>query len=109
MVDREQAAIGVLITLYEPKKPMRDEALAAGFYVPDHFDRTSARQCLRIQILTIEELLDGVQVQYPKLAPVATYRRAARRRRATGEAGTPNEERSLGHGCSAGRGPTTDR
>ena len=32
VVDREKAAIGVLITMDEPTKPMRTEAASAGFY-----------------------------------------------------------------------------
>jgi DNA modification methylase len=75
VIDREQAAIGVLITLEEPTEPMRREALAAGFYEPPRFP---GRRYPRLQILTIAELLSGARVQYPQLAPVATFKRAAR-------------------------------
>ena len=74
-VEREQAAIGVLITLEPPTEPMRREALAAGFYEPPRFP---GRRYPRLQILTIAELLSGARVQYPQLAPVATFRRAER-------------------------------
>lgn len=74
-VEPEQAVIGVLITRKRPTEPMRREAMAAGFYEPPRF---SGRRYPRIQILTIEELLSGTRVQYPQLAPVATFKRAAR-------------------------------
>ncbi len=75
VIDREQAAIGVLITLEPPTDPMRREALAAGFYEPPRFP---GRRYPRLQILTVAELLSGARVQYPQLAPVATFRRAER-------------------------------
>jgi DNA modification methylase len=51
-VQREKAAIGVLITLTPPTKAMKSDALAAGFYAsPHHGDFP------KIQILTIEGLL----------------------------------------------------
>ncbi len=78
VLDREKATIGVLITLKEPSKPMLNEAVSSGFYVPDHYPD---RQYPRLQILTIPELLEGKQVQYPGLAPVASYRRAERKRK----------------------------
>ncbi|CCF82343.1 site-specific DNA-methyltransferase [Nitrolancea hollandica] len=78
VLDREKATIGVLITLKEPSKPMLNEAVSSGFYVPDHYPD---RQYPRLQILTIAELLDGKQVQYPGLAPVASYRKAERKRK----------------------------
>lgn len=60
VVDREKAAIGVLITLDEPSKPMRVEAASADFYVSPWGTRHP-----RLQILTIKELLAGKRVDYP--------------------------------------------
>lgn len=60
-VDRENAAMGVFITLEEPTKPMRDEAVSAGFYHSPGWGRPYPR----IQILTIEELLHGGGVKMP--------------------------------------------
>jgi site-specific DNA-methyltransferase (adenine-specific) len=74
VLDREQAAIGVYITLEEPTRPMRTEAASAGFYQPEHFDGTYPR----VQILTIAELLAGKTVEYPRVAPAATFKKAAR-------------------------------
>lgn len=51
-VQREKAVVGVLITLNPPTKPMKSDALAAGYYTsPHHGDFP------KIQILTIEGLL----------------------------------------------------
>ncbi len=74
-VEREGAALGVLVTLESPTEPMRREALAAGFYEPSRFP---GRRYPRLQLLTIAELLAGTRVQYPQLAPVATFKRAER-------------------------------
>ena len=37
VLDRENAQIGVFITLNPPTRPMTQEAASTGFYVPDHF------------------------------------------------------------------------
>ena len=78
-MEREKAAIGLLITLENPTRPMQDEAVSAGFYTPEHFPDA---QYPRVQMLTIEELLGGKQAEYPRVAPDATFRRASRRRSA---------------------------
>ena len=77
-MEREKAPIGILITLEEPTKPMLEEAVTAGFYEPEHFP---GHQYPRIQILTIKELLDGKEAQYPRTAPSATFKRAQRHRK----------------------------
>ena len=51
---------------------------ACGFYEPEHFP---GYQYPRIQILTIKELLEGKEAQYPRMAPAATFKRAQRHRR----------------------------
>ena len=81
-MDREKAEIGLFITLAEPSRPMLNEATTAGFYVPDHFP--DARYP-RLQILTIEQLLAGQRVEYPRMGIQATFRQAPRRRRRQGE------------------------
>ena len=88
-IERENAPIGVLVTLEEPTRPMRQEAVAAGFYEPEHFP---GRQYPKIQVLTIAELLDGKTVEYPRYAPEATFKRAQRQYRKKGEQGTLSEE-----------------
>ena len=73
VLDRENAQIGVLISLREPTQPMRSEAASAGFY-----DSPWGKHP-RVQVLTIEELLDGVQIDMPPIRQVnQTYRRAPR-------------------------------
>jgi hypothetical protein len=52
VVDREKAKIGVFITLAEPTKPMRTEAVKVGYY------ETSYGKYPKIQILTIRELFE---------------------------------------------------
>ncbi len=54
VIEREKAAIGLFVTLADATKPMRDEAVKAGFY-------TSAQGAsfTRLQILTIAGLLGG--------------------------------------------------
>jgi site-specific DNA-methyltransferase (adenine-specific) len=75
VLQREDAAIGVYITLEEPTRPMRTEAASAGFYEPEHFNGSYPR----VQILTITELLEGKTVQYPRLGPTATFKKAERK------------------------------
>jgi DNA modification methylase len=75
VIEREKAALGVLITLQEPTDPMLKEAAAAGFYEPKHFP---GQRFPRLQILTVNDLLNGAKVQYPRIAPTATFKKAAR-------------------------------
>ena len=77
-MDGEKAEIGVFITLRPPTEPMRQEALSAGIYTPEHFPD---QQYPRLQILTIEDLFNGHTVAYPRAAVPATFRQAPRRRR----------------------------
>lgn len=60
-MEREGAAIAILITLEEPTKPMRDEAVVAGLYHHHLLNRDYPR----IQIVTIKEMLEGKQIDLP--------------------------------------------
>ncbi len=60
VIDREQAEIGVLLTMEPPTKPMRSEAASAGFY-----QSPSGKRHSRMQILTVADLLDDKGVDYP--------------------------------------------
>ena len=80
VIEREKAAIGVLITMEEPTKPMMKEAAEAGFYKDESAFDTGTYP--RIQILTVEQLLNGAQVQYPRLLE-ATFKKAPKARAAT--------------------------
>lgn len=57
----QRAEIGILITLDEPTKPMRDEALAAGKYEHPMLKKEYAR----IQIVTVAEILNGARLDLP--------------------------------------------
>jgi hypothetical protein len=57
VLDRETAEIGVLITLEKPSKQMKTEAASAGFYKSPWGDHP------RLQMLTIEDLLDGRKIE----------------------------------------------
>ena len=83
-MEREQAALGLFITLRPPTRPMLQEAASAGVYVPEHYPD---HQFARLQILTIDALLSGAQAAYPRFAPNATFRRAPRRGRNRGAQG----------------------
>ena len=76
-MEREKADLALFITLKEPTRPMNDEAIGAGFYVPEAFPDHNYP---KVQILTIEELLAGARPEYPRYAPEATFQRAPRRR-----------------------------
>lgn len=56
-VEREKAAIGLFVTLAPPTKVMLTEATSAGFYTSVQMGKTYPK----IQILTIEGLLNGTQ------------------------------------------------
>jgi len=73
VLDREGAAIGVLIAMQEPTKPMQAEAASAGFYDSPWWNKRYPK----IQILTIEELLHGKAIDYPPARQVnATFKEA---------------------------------
>jgi DNA modification methylase len=72
-MEREKAVMGILITLQPPSRPMRTEALEAGFYTTP-----TGHDFPVIQILTIEELLSGTEARTPNT--VATFARAQRHR-----------------------------
>jgi site-specific DNA-methyltransferase (adenine-specific) len=71
-VEREGAAAGIFITLEPATREMEKEAVAAGFYRSPFVKRGFPE----IQILSIEELLDGAE---PKLPIVrGTFKQAER-------------------------------
>ena len=75
VVEREKAAIGVLISMEEPTGPMKEEAVTGGFYE----SRTWGKKYPKIQLLTIAELLDGKKIDMPPIRQVgATFKKAER-------------------------------
>ena len=83
-MEREKAEMGLFITLNPPTRPMLHEAASAGVYASEGLPDG---QYPRLQILTIEDLLTGSRVQYPRFSPDATFRRAPRRRSREGAQG----------------------
>jgi hypothetical protein len=72
VLDREKAEIGVLITLENPSRSMKTEAASAGFYKSPWGNHS------RLQILTIEDLLDGKKIDYPPEQGNVTFKKAPR-------------------------------
>lgn len=60
-LDRENAAMGVFITLEPPSKDMLAEAVSTGYYHSPGWDKDYSK----LQILTVEELLKGAEVKMP--------------------------------------------
>jgi hypothetical protein len=80
VVEREKAAIGVLLSLDEPTKSMRAEVASAGFY------RSPWGNHPKIQILTVGELLDGRTLDIPRTAGInKTFKKAPKARKAKGK------------------------
>jgi len=69
-VEREKAAIGVYVTLEPPTGPMRTEAISAGFYHSEFFNKDFPK----IQILTVEDILAGKEVSLPSMS--VTFKKA---------------------------------
>ncbi len=83
VIDREQAVIGLFVTLASPTRPMKVEAVSAGHYQSANFGAFD-----KVQILTIEGLLNGTeQAHYPDLSRGSTGSRKARVEEADGQQG----------------------
>ena len=80
-MESQEAELGIFITLNKPSRPMLRAALSAGVYTPESLPDDSYP---RVQILTVEDLLDGAQPEYPRFAAPPTFKRASRRKRTQG-------------------------
>lgn len=60
VLERDGGTIGALISFERPTKPMQKEAAAAGFYTSKWGKHP------RIQLLTVEQLLNGRAIDYPR-------------------------------------------
>ncbi|HEV2485233.1 MAG TPA: DNA methyltransferase [Terracidiphilus sp.] len=80
VLDREKAEIGVFLCFEPPTKPMLKEAAEAGFY-----KSTDGTTYPKLQILTIQQILDGRQPEYPLHRRDATFKKAPRSRPAAAE------------------------
>jgi len=78
VIDREDAEMGVLISMSKPTRDMRKEAASAGFY------KSAWGKHPRLQLLTIEELLRGKGIDYPPSEHVnVTLKRAPKAKSGT--------------------------
>ena len=80
VLDREKAPVGVFLTLEPPTRPMEKEAASAGFYT------LGERQYPRLQIITVEQALNGAKPAIPLVDAGAAFRRAPRE--STGKQGS---------------------
>ena len=71
----EKAQLGFFVTLESPTKPMKDAALAAGYYQPPS---GVGRRVEALQIRTIEELLTGNTFDFPLYGSNISYLQADR-------------------------------
>lgn len=79
-ITREEAAIGVFITLEDASRDMKTEAATAGFYHSDGWNKDYPR----LQILTVEDLLsNNKEVQMPP--NLTTFKQAERSRQTDGQ------------------------
>lgn len=83
-MEREGAEIGVLISIADPTKNMKEDAAAAGFY-------TSAMGSKhpRIQLLTVQQLMEGKTIDMPSgnqiRSDVQTIKKAAKNTKASNQ------------------------
>ncbi|MDR3738828.1 MAG: DNA methyltransferase [Terracidiphilus sp.] len=77
---REKAEIGVFLCFEEPTRPMLREAAEAGLYTS-----SDGTKYPRVQILTIQQILDGKQPEYPLHRRDATFKKAPRAREKAAE------------------------
>jgi hypothetical protein len=67
VLEREKASIGVLISMEHPTKPMLTEAVTAGF----HESALWGKKYPKVQLLTVDELLDGKKIEMPPIKQVS--------------------------------------
>ena len=73
VVDREKAAMGLLITMEDPTTSMRKEVASAGFY-----ESPWGTKHPQLQILTVRELLEGKTIDAPPSRDIRTFKNAPR-------------------------------
>jgi site-specific DNA-methyltransferase (adenine-specific) len=83
VIEREKADAGLFLTLAEPTRPMREEAAKAGFFDSPF----GGKQHPRLQIMTIESLLNGAKPDLPPLAIDVAFHRPEREDRARQDQG----------------------
>ena len=87
-IERESAAIGVLVIVGKPTKPMLDEAGEAPPYESSYILRGHEQEYPRLQILNIADIIAGKQVEMPPHHEGQTMQTAQRGQRNAGEQGS---------------------
>ena len=82
VVEREEAAIGVFVTLEPPSNEMITEAVSAGYFQSKAWQKDYPR----IQILTVEDLLAGKGIDMPPSA-YGTFKQAEKVKKQEGKQG----------------------
>ncbi len=82
VLEREEAEIGVFLTLKRPTRQMQAEADEAGSFIDPQFPK---QRFSRLQILTIEEIFTGKKINVPTWWSQDTFKKAARRRKTNPE------------------------
>jgi hypothetical protein len=77
VVEREKAAIGLLLTMEDPTAPMRKEAASTGFYECVAWNTRHPK----IQILTVGDLLGGKKLDVPPTQDIRTFKKAPKVKR----------------------------
>jgi hypothetical protein len=82
VLDREKAAMGVLISLQPPTRDMVAEAVSTGFY--EH--KTIQQKYSRLQLRTVKELMEGKAIERPSnvAALDETFKKAPESRKKLG-------------------------
>ena len=82
VLEREKAAIGILISMQEPTSSMKTEAVTAGFYESALW----GRKYPKVQLFTVEELLTGKKIEMLPIRQVgATFKKAPKVTKQQGE------------------------
>jgi DNA modification methylase len=83
VLDREKAAIGILISLQPVTGPMETEAASAGFY--EH--KTNQQKYPRLQLRTVKELMEGKGIERPSTVAATdeTFKKAPESKKKHGE------------------------
>ena len=82
-IEREGAAAGIMITRNEPTRPMIQEAKEAGQFKPENFSAFD-----RLQIVTVQQILDGARMNLPLMEEVT---KKAQKAKADNQAGLFSE------------------
>jgi hypothetical protein len=83
VLDREKAAMGILISLQPPTGPMETEAASVGFY--EH--KTNKQKFPRLQLRTVKELMEGKGIERPTSAAAIeeTFKKAPASKKKRGD------------------------